>query len=170
MRLKVIILALGLISSIGFAQATNAGGGWTYAERTDPLTDLRTASARVRSTDGAAQLVFTCLSSDPGRQLSFQFLPRAFLGSAAGTVTLRADGGPLLTDLWDHVYRGAYIADQGRVYEIARAIADHDTLFVRALNYEGQPVDGTFHIAGARSQIEAVLSACGKPPLGAASK
>jgi hypothetical protein len=170
MKLKVILLALGFASSIGAAQATNAGGGWSYAEATNPLTDLRTASARVRSNDGTAQLVFTCNSSDPGRLLSFQFLPRAYLGSAAGSVTLRADGGPLLTDLWDHVYRGAYISDQGRVYEIARAIADHDSLFVRALNYEGQPVDGTFRISGARPQIEAVLAACGKTPLAAVAK
>lgn len=144
-----------------------AAGPWRYSETADPITDARVPSTRTLSGPGGAQFVFTC--NGPERVLSFQFFPTRHLGGESGEVVLRVDDAPLIKSEWERLGRGTFIAYEPEVYRIAERLADGRRLAVRTMNYEWQPIDAVFSIEGARTQFDAVLTACGRPPLAEAA-
>jgi len=151
-----------------FILATSAAvqiGAWSTWDRVDPVTDLKGAAASVHSTDGRSHLLLTCDVTEQGRDLSLQFKANQYLGSDANAVQLRADADPPMENYWSFYGRIAVLAPDSEVRPALQKIRGASRLYVRAFDFNQQPVGASFDIAGASEAIATVLAACGKLPL-----
>jgi hypothetical protein len=153
-----------LIAASAQVEAAPSPDGWSFRERVDPITDLGSASAWVSDENGKAQFLLVCSAADE-QVVSLQYLPGRYLGSREVEVIVRPDKASPISTYWETVLKGAYERDWQDVVRIATAIADAKQLTVRAMAFDGQPVDASFAIAGARAKFNEVLRVCGKPPL-----
>ena len=161
MNYKVSIAVAALCSgSICSAQSDN---NWNVSVRVDQITDAREASAALMSSNGA-RLVFAC-NGLVEKTLSVQFLPKEYLGSRPNLVVVRFDKDPPIPSIaWEYAYKGAYTTSEPFVEFFSKQVTEGDqAVFVRALNYEDQPIDGRFYSANGKRAINQVREACGKP-------
>jgi hypothetical protein len=143
------------------AQAAASSSNWVLIEKRDPVTDLRSASTAVLSTSGEERLVVKCDGvGEP--VVSVQFITKKYLGgSNERAVTIRFNQAPPLTLDWEYTSKGVFNRDEKVVRSIANLIAKSEHVLIRAYNYEDQPVDGAFSVAGGESQLRTVFRACG---------
>lgn len=150
-----------LISLLAVAQSLATSGNWVLTEKVDPVTDLRSASASVSSINGDDRLVVKCDGvGEP--VVSVQFITKRYLGGSGDRpVTIRFNQAPPLTFDWEYTSKGAFNRDEKLVRSVANLIAKSDQVFVRAFNYEEQPVDGSFVVTDGESSLRTVFRACG---------
>lgn len=140
-------------------------GSWVYADKIDPITDLRGGSARLRSLDGQSTLIFTCNTNNTDQLLSVQYLPGRHLGSRDNVVAVRPDSGDYYSTQWTYTYKGAYLSEGAEIWVVLGMLRQARRFYVRALDYEDQPVDAVFETDGASEPMQKVLAACGKPAM-----
>jgi len=152
---------------IGLLLATDAlaqdSQTWAVSIRVDPVSDEATGSATLVSPN-SDRLVFAC-NGVGETTLSVQYLPRGYLGSSPNLVTIRFDRDePFTSVLWEYTSKGAYTVSEPFVEFFSSQVGDGErSIFVRALNYEDQPVDALFISRGGREAVNRVREACGKP-------
>lgn len=142
-------------------QAATVVPEWTLSETRDAVTDLPVASASLRSISGSERLVVRCDGAGEP-VVSVQFLPRRYLGiSGSRSVTVRIDELPPVETEWERGSQGTFNREPEVVRSLANLIARAHRVVVRAWNYENQPIDGIFQVAGGEPRLRRVFELCG---------
>lgn len=160
--MKAIVLALALGALAG---PTWAAGPWVIQSRKDPISDLTRTSVSVRNQAGA--LALKCDS--PGSSIYVQFVSPRFLGSSGNEtpdVTFRFDTDPPQYLHWSYNKESAVLFPMADVERFAARLARAKKIVIRAITFDGYPVEAAFDVAPADPAVQHVYSACGfGPPL-----
>lgn len=143
--------------------ASLSGENWRYQERIDAITDRTGAALEISSIDGKSKLVFACELTSPDRSMSIQFQAPKFLGGEYGLILVRADKKPPIPGAWSITGRTGYSFDPALVKPMVRTIADAGSVYVRAYDYDGQPVDAQFARVPSSEMFQRAAAACGQP-------
>ena len=133
----------------------NVFAAWIYTEETDPITDVVTHGAAIKSDEGAILMV-TCNENklkiviwhDVWEDLPEENSPRTI------TMTYRFDKFAPITEEWTFLVHFAIPNDANR---FAQSLVDHSRLAMRP---KGWPSADVFRLRGQRSKLHKVLSAC----------
>lgn len=138
---------------------------WRYTEKNDPIMGRTNVSAKLSSDDGGSTFSIVC-NGLAERYVSLQFMPKGFLGSSDNIVIFKVDDRvPVPSSSWTYAARGAYTVSSDVLKLFASMVGPGENhLVVRALNYEDQPVDASFHSINAAAAYAHVRAACGDAP------
>lgn len=156
-----LILTVALSAPSSLAAQEGAQSNWAYREQVDPVSDAATASAFIVSEDGRGRLNISC-NGIYGPTLSLQYITSSYLGVVPHMVAVRiGEGAPAESYSWEYTSKGAYITKPEFLALFASLISTgKDRIFVRALNYELQPVDAVFQSIDAKSAMDRVQAVC----------
>lgn len=151
----------GLLANNTDEKLTN----WQVRVEVDPFSGQVDGGASISNTNGD-KLSFACNGLEESI-LSVQFLPRRFLGSKENMVLVKFDDvDPLPGAGWEYTSKGAYTVIKAYVDAFSSLTSgDGQTILVRALNYENQPIDARFESINARAAINKLRAACGEPEI-----
>lgn len=150
---------LGLLTIV----ASMAGPHWRYQELSDAISDRTGAALEISSADEQAKLIFACDLTNPKRSIGIQFQAPQYLGGEYGNFVLRADKSAPISGQWSISYRTGYTFDADIVRPAAAAISAAESVYVRAFDYDGQPVNAQFVSLPQRELFQKVAIACGQP-------
>jgi hypothetical protein len=158
-----LLLAISVVASSmpGHASTQLEESNWIVKVDQDPFSGRVNASASLGNANGDV-ISINCNGSDKSI-LSIQYRPKRYLGSSDNIVTLKIGEFPLLPSLpWVYLSKGAYTIDKTLIDVASLQFSNGEqAILVRALNYEGQPVDARFASSNAKFAINKVRVACG---------
>lgn len=158
------MLTLFVAVALQTTPSSNMPMNWFFKARDkDPITDLQSARVQTNSIAGDAKLSVQCdVIGEP--IVSVLYIPSKFTGSSGSQrIIFRADANAPIELLGETVSRAKAITDIKAVRSLTHMFAQAQTLFVRAFDYNGQPVDARFNVAGGEGSIRAVFAACKIP-------
>ena len=160
---QVMIAAL-LVTAAPQESLSKKDAAWDYTSKTDPISDKKVSSAWIWSPDHTSRLSIRC-DSAVEQVVSIQYSASKFLGSSSRPVTLRFDQLPPVTLVWRVQDRVVYESNEKQVANLAKLIATSSRLFIRAYDYNDQPVDAQFALSGGFSAkiAQAIFRDCGYP-------
>jgi hypothetical protein len=162
---KFVGIAAGSLSCSGLV-AEPVPSNWKFRENPDPIMGRVDGSAALTSEDGASKLVINC-NGVSDRYVSLQYITPKYLGSTDGVVIVRVDDQvPLPSSTWTYSSKGAYTVSSAVIKLFISMVGETENrIYLRALNYEHQPVDALFHSVNARAAYARVRSMCTDAPL-----
>lgn len=143
--------------------ASLTGPNWRFQKLADAISDRTGAALEVKSVDQKAKLVFACDLTDPDRPIAIQFLAPSYLGGEYNDFVIRADKRPPFPGSWSITASTGYTFDPDIVKPLVAEVSTAERVYVRAFDYEGQPVDALFVDMPSRQLFQAVADACGQP-------
>jgi hypothetical protein len=160
-----MILALLLQTAVAATPAparapAQAAQAWKFADRTNAA-GVRSASASVTGRDGLSRFVVKCdVASEP--IVSVQFIqPTAIGQSADKAVSVRFDGGPAFTYLWQFPGTATYITDPEAITKLSSFLVKSKQVGVETTNASNFAVQAVFDAPGNDALVRKVLGVCG---------
>ncbi|TXC71856.1 hypothetical protein FSB78_13515 [Sphingomonas ginsenosidivorax] len=149
-----------LLQAAAVAAPAPAAPAWKFADRTNAA-GVRSASASVTGRDGLSRFVVKCdVASEP--IVSIQFIqPTAIGQSADKAVSVRFDGGPAFTYLWQFPGTATYITDPEAITRLTTFLVKSRSVGVETTNGSNFAVQAVFDATGSDALVRKVLGVCG---------
>lgn len=164
-------LVLALVAASPAAWAGTSGivtepiGAWSFATKTDPLTDAKSYAIVLQAEDGQGELGIACRDTPAVPTIVVSFAARlgATDGEATRTLLYRIDDGVVIKTAWPYTDTAPLLdgtKHPARVRSLLAALAKAHRLVVRAFDTAGTAHTDVFDLDAVSKAIPRILAAC----------